>query len=122
MSYVICPMSCRVVLYYITLYYIILIILHYITLHYITLHYITLHYITLHYIMQICLDCPMPIRISCFVFVTFYFSLFQEFTIYFHLNNLGISTENIQTQISSKRLLTQLQNFKVMTTGTKQKR
>ena len=42
--------------------------------------------------------------------MTVYFSLFQEFTNYFHLNNLGISTENIQTQITSKRLLIQIQN------------
>ena len=40
-----------------------------------------------------------------FVFMTFYFSLFQEFTNYFHL----ISTENIRTQITFERLLIQIQ-------------
>ena len=62
------------------------------------------------------------LNIDIFVFMRFYFSLFQEFTDYFHLNNLGISTENIRTQITSKRVLIQRQNFKVITMQTKNKR
>ena len=57
-----------------------------------------------------------------FFICDFLFLSFSGIYNLFSFKQSSNSTENTHTQISSKRLLTQLQNFKVITTRTKKKR
>ena len=59
---------------------------------------------------------------SFFCIYDFLFLSFSGIYKLFSFNNLGIGTENIQTQIKSKRFLIQIQNFKVITMQIKNKR